>query len=246
MFALTVKRVTKHAQIPTQPTACLGGPGRLGTMRIFLAEDQFLLRQGLERLLASNGVEVVGSVAEAGAIVPGVLETQPDVALLDIRMPPTNTDEGIRAALELRRARRGFPVLLLSQYVEHLYLDELLGDGAGAIGYLLKDRVFDDVSFVAALRTVASGGTVIDPEVITTLMQRKVLADRLSALTPRETEVLELMARGQANAAMAERLVVTEKAIQKHINSIFAKLGLSEEPNSSRRVLAVLAFLRAG
>lgn len=213
-------------------------------MRVFLAEDQFLLRQGLENLLRSNAVTVAGSAPDADGLVAAVLAAEPDVALLDIRMPPTNTDEGIRAALELRRLRPGFPVVLLSQYVEHVYLDELLGDGRGAVGYLLKDRVFDDVSFVASLRTVAGGGTVVDPEVITSLMQRQVLGNRLSVLTARENEVLARMAEGEANAAIAERLVVTEKAVQKHINSIFTKLGLSEEPNSARRVLAVLAFLR--
>ncbi|HMS36532.1 MAG TPA: response regulator transcription factor [Arachnia sp.] len=222
-------------------------------MRVFLAEDQYLLRQGLERLLVSQGVEVVGSVATADEFLSAVGGSLPptdaarapmDLALLDIRMPPTNTDEGIRAALELRRRRRGFPVVLLSQYVEHVYLDELLGDGAGAIGYLLKDRVFDDVSFVESLRTVAVGGTVVDPEVIVTLMQRQAARGRLSSLTPRETEVLSRMAQGDANASIAERLVITEKAVQKHINAIFAKLGLAEEPTSARRVLAVLAFLR--
>lgn len=225
-------------------------------MRVFLAEDQYLLRQGLERLLISQGVEVVGSVATAdeflaavgGSLPPtglvGAARAPMDLALLDIRMPPTNTDEGIRSALELRRRRRGFPVVLLSQYVEHVYLDELLGDGAGAIGYLLKDRVFDDVSFVESLRTVAAGGTVVDPEVIVTLMQRQAARGRLSALTPRETEVLSRMAQGDANTSIAERLVITEKAVQKHINAIFAKLGLAEEPTSARRVLAVLAFLR--
>ena len=225
-------------------------------MRVFLAEDQYLLRQGLERLLISQGVEVVGSVAMAdeflaavgGSLPPtglvGAARAPMDLALLDIRMPPTNTDEGIRAALELRRRSRGFPVVLLSQYVEHVYLDELLGDGAGAIGYLLKDRVFDDVSFVESLRTVAAGGTVVDPEVIVTLMQRQAARGRLSALTPRETEVLSRMAQGDANTSIAERLVITEKAVQKHINAIFAKLGLAEEPTSARRVLAVLAFLR--
>ncbi|NHB86046.1 response regulator transcription factor [Tessaracoccus sp. HDW20] len=213
-------------------------------MRVFLAEDQFLLRQGLENLLRSNGVEIVGSRPDGDGLPDLLASSGADLALLDIRMPPTNTDEGIRAALELRRRRPGFPVVLLSQYVEHLYLDELLGDGGGAVGYLLKDRVFDDVSFVASLRTVAAGGTVVDPEVITSLMQRQVLTSRLSALTARETEVLARMAEGEANASIALRLVVTEKAVQKHINAIFTKLDLSEEPNSARRVLAVLAFLR--
>lgn len=213
-------------------------------MRVFVAEDQFLLRQGLENLLASHGLEVVGSVATVEEALTGLAATDADLALLDIRMPPTNTDEGIRAALELRRRRRGFPVVLLSQYVEQLYLDELLGDGAGAVGYLLKDRVFDDVSFVGALRTVAHGGTVVDPEVITSLMQRQVVRSRMASLTPRELEVLARMAEGDGNAEIAGKLVVTEKAVQKHINSIFAKLDLGEETASARRVLAVLAFLR--
>lgn len=213
-------------------------------MRVFLAEDQFLLRQGLASLLTSNGIEVTGSVATGDEVLAGIDAAGADLALLDIRMPPTNTDEGVRTALELRRRHRGFPVVLLSQYVEHLYLGELLGDGAGAVGYLLKDRVFDDVSFVAALTTVAQGGTVIDPEVITALMQRQVLRGRLAELTPRETEVLARMAEGDSNTAIAAKLVVTEKAVQKHINAIFTKLDLGEEPTSARRVLAVLAFLR--
>lgn len=213
-------------------------------MRVFVAEDQFLLRQGLINLLGVHGIEVVGSAAEAAGLVDAVLGAQPDLALLDIRMPPTNTDEGIRAALELRSRRAGFPVLLLSQYVEHLYLDELLGDGQGAVGYLLKDRVFDDETFVRSLRTVAEGGTVIDPEVITGLLARQRVQRRIEALTPRETEVLGRMAEGDSNASIAERLVITEKAVAKHINAIFTKLALTDEPSSARRVLAVLAFLR--
>lgn len=213
-------------------------------MRVFIAEDQFLLRQSLESLLRANDVTVVGSAADAVGLVDAVSLAAPDLALLDIRMPPTNTDEGIRAALELRRRHPGLSVVLLSQYVEHLYLDELLGDGRGGVGYLLKDRVFDDVAFVASLNTVASGGMVVDPEVVTTLMQRQVLGNRLSALTAREREVLSRMAEGEANAVIAQRLVVTEKAVQKHINAIFTKLDLTGEATSSRRVLAVLAFLR--
>lgn len=155
-------------------------------MRVFVAEDQFLLRQGLENLLTSHGIEVAGSVATGDEVLPGLAAADADLALLDVRMPPTNTDEGIRAALELRRRHRGFPVVLLSQYVEHLYLDELLGDGAGAVGYLLKDRVFDDVSFVGALRSVAAGGTVVDPEVITSLTQRQPSAAPPSGSAPAE------------------------------------------------------------
>lgn len=213
-------------------------------LRVFVAEDQFLLRQGLENLLTSNGITVVGSVGEAGLIASGVVESGADLALLDIRMPPTNSDEGIRAALELRSLRPGFPVVLLSQYVERLYLDELLGDRAGGVGYLLKDRVFDDVSFVAALRTVAAGGTVVDPEVIAELLQRRSIHPGLATLTQRETQVLARMAEGDSNSTIAAKLVVTEKAVQKHINAIFSKLGLAGEANSARRVLAVLAFLR--
>lgn len=213
-------------------------------MRVFIAEDQFLLRRGLEDLLASHDVEVVGSAADATDLLAGVLGSGADLALLDIRMPPTNTDEGIRAALALRHERPGFPVVLLSQYVEELYLDELLGDDAGSVGYLLKDRVFDDVAFVAALRSVAAGGTSVDQEVVARLMQRRAVATRLERLTTRELEVLARMAEGESNGEIAQRLFVTEKAVAKHINSMFAKLDLPETSSNSRRVLAVLEFLR--
>ena len=210
---------------------------------VFVVDDDLSVREALSSLIRSVGLRVE-TYPSAAAFLEA--ERPPGVAclILDVRMPPTNTDEGIRAALELRRRRRGFPVVLLSQYVEHVYLDELLGDGAGAIGYLLKDRVFDDVSFVESLRTVAAGGTVVDPEVIVTLMQRQAARGRLSALTPRETEVLSRMAQGDANTSIAERLVITEKAVLKHINAIFSKLGLAGEATSARRVMAVLAFLR--
>lgn len=213
-------------------------------MRVFIAEDQFLLRRGLEQLLESHAVEVAGSVADAEDLAARALDSGADLALLDIRMPPTNTDEGIRAALDLRRRRPGFPVVLLSQYVEELYLDELLSDDAGGVGYLLKDRVFDDVAFVAALRTVAAGGTSVDPEVVSRLMQRRAVVTRLERLTPRELEVLARMAEGEANGEIAAGLFVTEKAVAKHINSMFAKLDLPETSSNSRRVLAVLEFLR--
>lgn len=213
-------------------------------MRVFIAEDQFLLRRGLEQLLESHDVEVAGSVADAEGLATRVLDSGADLALLDIRMPPTNTDEGIRAALDLRRRRPGFPVVLLSQYVEELYLDELLSDDSGGVGYLLKDRVFDDVAFVTALRTVADGGTSVDPEVVSRLMQRRAVVTRLERLTPRELEVLARMAEGEANGEIAAGLFVTEKAVAKHINSMFAKLDLPETSSNSRRVLAVLEFLR--
>lgn len=213
-------------------------------MKVFIAEDQFLLRQGLEQLLRAHGIDVVGTAESGDGLVAAVESTEADVALLDIRMPPTNTDEGIAAAVELRRRRPGFPVLLLSQYVEHLYLDELLRDGRTGVGYLLKDRVFDDVSFVRALRSVADGGAAIDPEVVAALMTRRRVAAPLARLTPRETEVLALMAEGLANPVIAERLFVTDKAVQKHINAIFMKLDLPESGSTARRVQAVLTYLR--
>ncbi len=213
-------------------------------MRVFIAEDQFLLRRGLEDLLTTHGIEVADSAADADDIVARVRASGASLALLDIRMPPTNTDEGIRAALALRAATPGFPVVLLSQYVEELYLDELLSDGAGGVGYLLKDRVFDDVQFVTALRTVAAGSTSVDPEVIARLMQRRTVRTKLDRLTPREYEVLSHMAEGASNTLIAERLVVTEKAVAKHINSMFAKLDLPESSSNARRVQAVLEFLR--
>ena len=214
-------------------------------MQVFVAEDQFLLRQGLVNLLSSNGLTVAGSADSGTGLVDAVVESGAELALLDIRMPPSNTDEGIRAALELRRRRPGFPVVLLSQYVEQLYLDELLADGATGVGYLLKDRVFDDISFVASLRTVARGGTAVDPAVVAALMQRRSVATRMERLTPREVEVLSLMAEGHANPTVAQRLFVTDKAVQKHINSIFTKLDLDDATITARRVQAVLTYLRS-
>jgi DNA-binding NarL/FixJ family response regulator len=214
-------------------------------VRIVLAEDQFLLRDGLTRLLATHGVEVVAAVAHGDEIVPAIEEHSPDLALLDVRLPPTFADEGLRAALEARRRVPDLPVLLLSQYVEQLYVDELLADGAQGIGYLLKDRVFDDVQFVAALRTVAAGGTAVDPEVVRALLQRRTAATLLDRLTPRELEVLALMAEGEGNTGIANRLVVTEKAVAKHINSILTKLDLPASATVSRRVVAVLTYLRS-
>ncbi len=213
-------------------------------MQVFVAEDQFLLRQGLVNLLTGNGLVVAGSADSGTGLVDAVLDSGANLALLDIRMPPSNTDEGIRAALELRRRRPGFPVVLLSQYVEQLYLDELLADGASGVGYLLKDRVFDDVSFVASLRTVGDGGTAVDPAVVSALMQRRTVAHRLERLTPREVEVLAHMAEGHANPAIAAHLFVTDKAVQKHINSIFSKLDLDDAATAARRVQAVLTYLR--
>lgn len=214
-------------------------------LRVLVAEDQLLLRQGLVTLLAANDIDVVGEVDNGDAIVPAVLELQPDLALLDIRLPPTHRDEGLRAAHAVRLQRPGQPVLMLSQYVEQLYVDELLADRRGAVGYLLKDRVFDAEQFCADLRTVAGGGTVIDPEVVSELMRRRRHADQLARLTPRELQTLELMAQGASNATIATQFVVTEKAVAKNINSLLAKLDLPpDEGPASRRVLAVLAYLR--
>ena len=217
-------------------------------MRVFIAEDQFLLRRGLEELLTAHRVTVAGTAAQTEGLVSAVERSEASLALLDIRMPPTETDEGLRVALELRRRRPGFPVVLLSQYVELLYLEELLGGpgpgSQGGVGYLLKDRVFDDRQFMDALRTVHAGGTAVDPEVVQALMRRRSVQEPLDRLTPREAEVLGLMAAGASNTRVAEQLVVTAKAVAKHINSIFAKLDLSDDGSNARRVQAVTTFLR--
>jgi DNA-binding NarL/FixJ family response regulator len=214
-------------------------------MRIVLAEDQFLLRDGLVRLLASHRIDVVAALAHGDEILDAVTAYEPDLTLLDIRLPPTFTDEGVRAATQLRRLRPGHPTVLLSQHVEQLYVDELLADGRGAVGYLLKDRVFDDEQFVGALHTVAEGGTTIDPQVIAKLLERQRRKGLMDRLTPRETEVLGLMAEGDSNPLISRRLFVTEKAVAKHINSIFAKLDLPPTADGARRVLAVLTYLRS-
>ena len=199
-------------------------------MRVVIAEDQFLLRDGLIRLLEAYGFEVAAAVDNGDDLLAEVRASRPDVAVVDVRLPPTFTDEGLRAALQARRELPGLPVLVLSQYVEQLYARELLADGAGAVGYLLKDRVLDGGQFTDAVKRVADGGTVMDPEVI-------------ARLSPREREVLELMAEGRSNAAIAQRLVVTERAIAKHTAAIFTKLDLQQSDDDNRRVLAVLAYL---
>jgi DNA-binding NarL/FixJ family response regulator len=214
-------------------------------MRIVLAEDLYLLRTGLERLLAEHGFEVVEAVDNGPALLRALLERRPDVSVVDVRLPPTFTDEGLRAAIEARRQVPGLPVLVLSQYVEQLYARELLADRVGAVGYLLKDRVFNDDQFTDAIRTVARGGTVMDPEVITKLMGRHSRDEPISRLTAREREVLALMAEGRSNSAIAQRLSVSEKAVGKHSTSIFAKLDLAPSDDDNRRVLAVLAYLNS-
>ncbi|WP_454085259.1 response regulator transcription factor [Georgenia sp. Marseille-Q6866] len=214
-------------------------------MRIVVAEDQLLLREGLVRLLESHDVEVVAAVSDSTQILPAIDEHQPDLALLDIRLPPTLTDEGLVAAREIRRLHPGHPVVMLSQYVEQLYVDELLSDARGAVGYLLKDRVFDGAQFVSDLRTVASGGTVVDPDVVNRLLQRRRHQERLSRLSPREMEALAYIAEGDSNGQIAAKMVVTEKAVSNLINSLLAKLDLPQSAETSRRVLAVLTYLRS-
>jgi DNA-binding NarL/FixJ family response regulator len=214
-------------------------------LRVVLAEDLFLLRDGLVRLLQAYDFEIAAAVETGPELARALAELEPDVAVVDVRLPPTHTDEGLQCALDARRDRPGLPVLVLSQHVEQLYARELLADGSGAVGYLLKDRVFDAEQFVDAVRRVAAGGTAMDPQVIQQLLSRRAADDNrpLGRLTPRELEVLELMAQGRSNAAIAEKLVVTERAIAKHTSNIFAKLGLEVSDDDNRRVLAVLAYL---
>src|SRR6478752_4453383 len=195
------------------------------------------------RLLTAYQFEVVEAVDNGPSLLRAITTHRPDVAVVDVRMPPTFTDEGLRAALEARRQVPGLPVLVLSQYVEQLYARELLADRAGGVGYLLKDRVFNDDQFTGAIRTVAAGGTVLDPEVVQKLMVRHSRTEPVTRLTPREREVLALMAEGRSNAAIAQRLFITEKAVSKHAAGIFGRLGLEPSDDDNRRVLAVLAYL---
>ena len=214
-------------------------------MRVVIAEDLFLLRDGLVRLLQAHGFEITEAVGTGPDLLRALLEHRPDVAIVDVRLPPTFTDEGLQAALEARRQAPGLPVVVLSQYVEQLYARELLADQAGGVGYLLKDRVFDDDSFVDAIRAVATGGTVMDPEVVSKLLVRRSRDEPVTRLTGREREVLALMAEGRSNSAIAQRLFVTEKAVGKHTTGIFAKLDLAPANDDNRRVLAVLAYLNS-
>jgi len=214
-------------------------------MRIVIAEDSVLLREGITRLLAEYGDEVVAAVGDASRLLATVDEHNPDVVIADVRMPPTFTDEGLRAAVELRGVRPDIAVLVLSQYVEERYATELLGVGAVGVGYLLKERVADVAEFIDALHRVAEGGTVLDPEVVKQLFARSHHHEPLETLTPREREVLALMAQGRSNAGIAQELVVSGGAVEKHISSIFGKLGLPVTDTEHRRVLAVLQYLQA-
>ena len=214
-------------------------------MRIVIAEDSVLLREGLTRLLADAGEEIVAAVGDAESAEAVVAELVPDIVVMDVRMPPTHTDEGIRAALAIRRHHPDVAVLVLSQYVEQHYATELLAGETAGVGYLLKDRVADVGDFIDAVRRVGTGGTALDPEVVSHLLARSRRKTPLERLTPRETEVLQLMAEGRSNGAIANELVVSDGAIEKHVSSIFAKLDLPPADTDHRRVLAVLRYLDA-
>jgi DNA-binding NarL/FixJ family response regulator len=216
-------------------------------VRVVIAEDLFLLRDGLTRMLEAHGLDVTAAVDNGDDLLAVLTDGPPDVAVVDVRLPPTFTDEGLRAALAARRQVPGLPVLVLSQYVEQLYARELLADGGGGIGYLLKDRVFDSAQFMSAIHRVAEGGTAMDPEVIARLLASTMASSAgdgaISALSPREREVLALMAEGRSNAAIGQRLFITERAVAKHTTSIFHKLDLPPSDDDNRRVRAVLAYL---
>jgi DNA-binding NarL/FixJ family response regulator len=213
-------------------------------VRVVIAEDLALLRDGLQRLLRDNGFEVLAAVGDGEALLQAVARERPDVAVVDIRLPPDFRDEGLRAALELRRTAPQTGVLMVSQYVEPAYAAELLADGRGGVGYLLKDRVMEVAEFVDAVARVARGGTALDPEVVAQLVARGGADGPLAELTPRELEVLGLMAEGRSNPGIAELLVLSVGAVEKHVASIFAKLGLRQSDSDHRRVLAVLAYLQ--
>ncbi|KAB1641945.1 response regulator [Gulosibacter chungangensis] len=212
-------------------------------MRIVICEDNALLRAGLGRLVSDEGHEVVASLPDAVELQTKVAETGPDLVLLDVRLPPTFTDEGVRAAMALRDENPGLPILVLSQYVEERYATELIARSKGALGYLLKDRVADVAEFLDSIEQVAEGGTVLDPEVVGQLLGRRSRDSQLDALTERERTVLGLMAEGKSNAAIASQLYISEGSVEKHISQVFQKLGLGAETGGNRRVLAVLAYL---
>jgi len=214
-------------------------------VRVVVADDSVLLREGVVRLLEDSGFDVVGQAGDADDLRRKVYAHKPDVAVVDVRMPPDNTDDGLRAALEIRERQPETGVLVLSQYVEEGYALDLVGEGGGGVGYLLKDRVADLDRFTDSVRRVGSGGSALDPDVVARLLGRSRRDDPLEEITPREREVLELMAEGRSNNAIAEALVVTERAVEKHVTSIFGKLGLAPTAEDHRRVLAVLTFLRA-
>ena len=212
-------------------------------MRVVIAEDHALLREGLTKILQANGFEVVAAVDDGPALIRALTTHRPDVAIVDVRLPPTFTDEGLHAAIDARRQIPGLPIVVLSQYVEQLYARELMSDRTGAVGYLLKDRVMDVGQFIANVRQVAAGSTVLDPDVVSALLTHRSTDALLAKLSPREHEVLALMAQGRSNAAIAAQMFVTEKTVSKHSNNIFTKLDLHPSEDDNRRVLAVLAYL---
>jgi DNA-binding NarL/FixJ family response regulator len=220
--------------------------GASGVLRVVVADDDALLREGIASLLQEAGHRIVGRASDARDLLLKVRSYLPDVAIVDVRMPPGNADDGLRAAAEIRRSHPTVSVLVLSQHLEPSYMLELVGDDASGVGYLLKDRVRDLDAFMEAIQRVACGGSALDPEVVALLLGRRRREDPLEALTAREREVLGLMAEGRSNAAIAEALVVTERAVEKHVTSIFSKLDLTPTVEDHRRVLAVLAYLRAG
>ena len=212
-------------------------------MRVVIAEDLALLRDGIAALLTEEGHTVLAAVSDAESLLAAADEHRPDLAIIDVRMPPTQTDEGVRAAVELRRRQPEIGILILSQYVEERYATDLLSGGGRGVGYLLKDRVADVAEFLAAARRAAAGGTAIDAEVVAQLLSRRRRTDVLDDLTPREREVLSLMAEGHSNSSIAERLVVSNGAVEKHVRNVFMKLGLPQTDEHHRRVLAVLTYL---
>jgi DNA-binding NarL/FixJ family response regulator len=214
-------------------------------VRVVIAEDSVLLREGISRLLTDSGLEIAGAVGDAEQLLRAIENQRPDVTVVDVRMPPTHTDEGVRAALVIRRQWPEVGVLVLSQYVEERYATDLIASDTRGVGYLLKDRVAEVAEFVEAVRRVGAGGTALDPEVVAQLLVRSRRADPLEALTPREREVLQLMAEGRSNSAIAANLVVTEGAVEKHVNSIFMKLDLPPADTDHRRVLAVLRYIES-
>lgn len=215
-------------------------------MRAVIAEDSVVLREGLVRLLEENGFNVVAAVDNGDDLIAAVRKHKPDVSIVDVRMPPTFRDEGLRAAVAIRKEIPNAPIVVFSQYVEERYAAELIESGTNGVGYLLKDRVADVRDFVRGIKQVAGGGTVLDPEVVTQLVTRRRTDNRLDALTPRESEVLSLMAEGKTNAAIADQIFVSEGTVEKHIRGIFSKLELEDAETMHRRVLAVLTFLRLG
>jgi DNA-binding NarL/FixJ family response regulator len=214
-------------------------------VKVAIAEDQALLRDGLARLLRDSGCDVVAAVGDSHALLRAAAEHEPDVAIIDVRLPPGYRDEGVRAALELRRRRPGFPVLIMSQYVEHTYAAELLADGAGGVGYLLKDRVADVGDFVDAVQRVAAGGMALDPDAVSRLVSGHEVESPLAQLSSRERAVLALMAEGRTNAGIADDMAISPSGVEKHVASIFTKLGLPPAETAHRRVLAVVTWLRA-